>query len=123
LRGGLNTYLYVKGNPVSRRDPRGLIGEDFPGAEALPFFPNEPLPSDPNAPYGDYLTNRMTREIKAEAKDIASLFPSTCQLGCVVVAYMSCSISHAELGPAVPFVCRQVASYVCNELVCKPKCP
>jgi RHS repeat-associated protein len=46
LRGGNNPYLYVKGNPISRRDPKGLIddGLDYivdqnPGPYSVDLYP------------------------------------------------------------------------------------
>jgi hypothetical protein len=45
--GGLNTYLYVGGNPVQRRDPSGLIGD--PLGELVDANPM-PYVFDPMAP-------------------------------------------------------------------------
>jgi RHS repeat-associated protein len=45
LRAGLNTYLYVRANPLRRRDPRGLFDE-WPDPSGPPPMPTD-LPTPP----------------------------------------------------------------------------
>lgn len=64
LRGGLNTYRYVKNNPMRWKDPKGL--EDFPG-DTMPW-PGLGPDLGPDAQISDVLTEKLKGEIRAAPK-------------------------------------------------------
>ena len=63
MAGGINTYAYVGGNPLSRADRKGLLGE-YEGDEYI-----GPIPHGENV--RDIMEMQIEAGVRAEARHIA----------------------------------------------------
>jgi len=118
LRGGLNTYLYARANPLRYIDPKGL--EEFPGD--VPSYGPGGFPSTPDAQMSDPLQERMKNELRNEW-DWTKKQLQSCELWCDLGVGMPCKAVAIRTGNGLyggwVYVGCNVASYKACKWICK----
>lgn len=91
-RGGINTYAYVGGNPVSRIDPFGLTQCDIDVAFAFAKTMNPHIKLGAGAPKADYRAAVLRgRHNRGEVTDIFTSTKGTwmCLIGVVSIIFLT----------------------------------
>jgi RHS repeat-associated protein len=101
LNGGTNTYTFVKGSPIGRSDPRGLL-------EADPNNFPAPSSTDPSGPNYDP-SNASTTTLAQKWAQLPS--EKKCEYKCSVVVGSICKPAYK-----VPTVYGKVAAYAACEV-------
>ena len=111
LRGGINTYLYAKANPINVIDPEGLTGTVviprpfvMPRPFTNPFDPAIPLVPDPGGGGGSQqMPCRLIGEVElGEIPDPGGYFPTRRKMICV---YLCDGFSFSRVLPLGPAGC------------------
>ena len=122
LSGGINTYAYVDGNPLTRSDPMGLesIGQVWNGTRWV-YPPNSPWAPSTNTQY--CATAECAAGVlpaRPELRTQSEIDESTCRLGCNLSIGTACAAASVRGGFAGVLACRAAVIAACYE-GCKQK--